>query len=40
MIGQLVGCALGTEVVGVRANSVVTVVRARDDDREELPLGA
>jgi hypothetical protein len=38
MLGELVGGALGTEVVGVRANSVVTVVRARDDDGEQLPL--
>jgi hypothetical protein len=27
VLGELVGCALGTEVVCVRANSVVTVVR-------------
>jgi hypothetical protein len=40
VLGQLVGCALGTEVVGVRASSVVAVVRVRDDDREELALDA
>jgi hypothetical protein len=34
------GFALGTEVVGVCANSVVTVVVDGHDDREELPLGA
>ena len=31
-------CALGTEVVGVRARSVVAGVRVRDDRREQLPL--
>ena len=36
---QLVECALGTEVVCVRANSVVTAVRPRDDDCEELAFG-
>jgi hypothetical protein len=40
VLGQLFGCALGTEVVCVRANSVVAVVRPRDDDCEELALGA
>ena len=39
VFGQLVGGALGTEVVCVRANSVVAVVRPRDDDGEELALG-
>ena len=38
MLRQLVGCALGTEVVCVRANSVVAVVRARNDDGKQLPL--
>jgi hypothetical protein len=36
---QLVECALGTEVVCVRANSVVAVVRPRDDDCEQLTFG-
>ena len=40
VLRQLVCCALGTEVVGVRANSVMAVVRARNDDGEELSLGA
>jgi hypothetical protein len=40
MLGELVVCALGTEVVGMRTNSVVAVVRARDDNGEELPLRA
>jgi hypothetical protein len=31
---ELFGGALGTEVVGVRANSVVAVVGARDDAGE------
>ena len=31
VLGQLVGCALGTEVVGMRAQSVVAVVGSRDD---------
>jgi hypothetical protein len=35
---ELVGCALGTEVVGVGADSVVAVVLAGDDDREQLAL--
>ena len=38
VLGQLVGCALGTEVVGMRASSVVAVVRVRDDNGEELAL--
>ncbi len=38
VLRQLVGCALGTEVVGVRVSSVVAVVRRRDDDGEELAL--
>jgi hypothetical protein len=37
---KLVWCALSTEVVGVGVNSVVAVVRARDDDGEKLALGA
>ena len=40
VFGQLVGGALGTEVVCVRANSVVAVVRPRDDDGEKLPFCA
>ena len=36
---QLVWGALGTEVVGVRAYSVVAVVCAGDDDGEELAVG-
>jgi hypothetical protein len=40
MLRKLVVCALGTEVVGMRADSVVTVVRAGDDDGKELPLCA
>ena len=40
VLRELVCCALGTEVVGVRANSVMAVVRARNDDGEELSLGA
>ncbi len=36
---QLLGCALSTEVVCVGVNSVMAVVRARDDDGEELALG-
>jgi hypothetical protein len=40
VLRQFVRGALGTEVVGVRANSVVTVVGARNHDREELSLGA
>jgi hypothetical protein len=38
VLGQLVGCALGTEVVGMRMSSVVAVVRGRDDDGQELAL--
>ncbi len=40
VLGLLVWGALGTEVVGMRLNSVVTVVRPRDDDGEELAVGA
>jgi hypothetical protein len=40
VVRELGWCALGTEVVGVRADSVVAVVRARDDHREQLALGA
>jgi hypothetical protein len=36
---QLLECALSTEVVCVRVNSVMAVVRARDDDSEKLALG-
>jgi hypothetical protein len=39
VLGQLLGCALGTEVVCVRVNSVMAVIRAGDDDGEKLPLG-
>ena len=39
VLGQLIGCALGTEVVRVRAQSVVALVRGRDDDGEQLALG-
>jgi hypothetical protein len=39
MLRQLFGCALGTEVVCVRVNSVMAIVRAGDDDGEQLPLG-
>ena len=35
---ELLWCALVTEVVGVRAASVVAVVRGRDDGGEELAL--
>src|SRR6185312_6703587 len=38
VLRQLVGCARGTEVVCVRANSVVAIVRARNDDRKQLAL--
>jgi hypothetical protein len=38
VLGQLLGCALCTEVVCVRVNSVVAVVRAGNDDGEKLPL--
>jgi hypothetical protein len=38
VLRELVWCALGTEVVGMRLNSVVAVVGARDDHREEFPL--
>jgi hypothetical protein len=37
---ELVRCALGTEVVCVRADSVVAVVGAGNDDREQLALDA
>jgi hypothetical protein len=40
VFGELLRGALGTEVVGVRPNSLVAVVRARDDHREELTLRA
>ena len=40
MLGEFCSGALGTEVVGMRANSIVTVVGARDDDGEELALDA
>ena len=36
MLGQLVWGALGTEVVGVRLNSVVAVVRRRHHDGKQL----
>jgi hypothetical protein len=36
---QLFRGALGTEVVRVRAYSVVAVVGARDDHRQQFPLG-
>jgi hypothetical protein len=39
VLRQLFGCALCTEVVCVRVNSVVAVVCAGNDDREKLPLG-
>ncbi len=38
VLSQLVGGALGTEVVCMRANSVAAFVCRRDDDREQLPL--
>jgi hypothetical protein len=37
---QFVCCALGTEVVRVRDDSVVAVVLPRDDDCEQLALDA
>jgi hypothetical protein len=37
-VDELVWGALGTEVVGVRLDSVVAVVRPRDDHGEELTL--
>jgi hypothetical protein len=40
VLRELSCSALGTEVVGVRANSVMAVVRARNDDGEKLSLGA
>jgi len=40
MRGKLVWGALGTEVVGMRLDSVVAVVRPGDDDGEELAVGA
>jgi hypothetical protein len=40
VLRELVCCALGTEVVGMRTNSIMAVVRARNDDGEELSLGA
>jgi hypothetical protein len=39
VLRQLLGCALSTEVVCMRVNSVMAVVRARDDDSEKLALG-
>jgi hypothetical protein len=39
VLRQLLGCALSTEVVCMRVNSVMAVVRARDDDGEKLALG-
>jgi hypothetical protein len=38
VLRQILGCALGTEVVCVGVNSVMAVVRARDDDGEKLGL--
>jgi hypothetical protein len=38
--GKLVWGALGTEVVGMRPDSVVAVVRPGDDDGKELAVGA
>lgn len=38
VVGQFVWCALGTEVVGVRASSVVALVRRGDDRCEQLAL--
>jgi len=38
--GKLVWGALGTEVVGMRLDSVMAVVRPGDDDGEELAVGA
>jgi hypothetical protein len=40
VLRQLVCCALGTEVVCVRANSVMAVVFAGNDHGEELALGS
>ena len=40
VLRQLLCCALGTEVVCVRLNSVVAVVRAGDHHREKLTLRA
>jgi hypothetical protein len=40
VLGKIVWGALGTEVVGMRLDSVVAVVRPRDDDGEELAVGA
>jgi hypothetical protein len=40
VLGELFGCALCTEVVRVRANSVVALVRPRNDDGEQLALRA
>jgi hypothetical protein len=40
VLRQLLCCALGTEVVCVRLNSVVAVVRAGDHYREKLTLRA
>ena len=38
LVGERLVCALCTEVVCVRADSVVAVVLARDDDGEQLTL--
>ena len=38
VLRQLIRCALGTEVVCMRANSVMAVVRTRNDDRKQFPL--
>jgi hypothetical protein len=38
--GKLVWCVFGTEVVGMRLDSVVAVVRPGDDNGEELAVGA
>ena len=40
VFGELVWGALGTEVVGMRLDSVVAVVRPGHDDGEELAVGA
>jgi hypothetical protein len=38
--GKLVWGALGTDVAGMRLDSVVALVRPGDDDGEELAVGA
>jgi len=40
VLGKLVWGALGTEVVGMRLDSVVAVIGPGDDDSEELAVGA